>query len=268
MWFGHLATLDGIHGTLTPLLQPLGARLYPPLSWDILIERKDKIYTIFHSYMLPTTWVTAEGRSVEVLTAELLRGKPDGRYRIKGACSCCGKCSATIDVKAGACASLQEEVTRFVLQNHQPSIGIQPFIESFPSSELRFWTVADSTADAGHLRFRSTNILLKTSADLDRANSDGIPFKAEVYAAVHDDSLACSKLIDRMQLEQAAFFEHIYTLGVRCLRFDMGYDATSKTAFFNEFASAPDGNSWSEVHQQDLLWLVGTQMIDGICGSQ
>lgn len=68
--------------------------------------------------------------------------------------------------------------------------------------------------------------------------------------------------------EQAAFFEHIYKLGVRCLRFDMGYDAASKTAFFNEFASAPDGKSRSEVHQQDLLWLVGTQMIDGMCGSR
>ncbi len=114
------------------------------------------------------------------------------------------------------------------------------------------------------MRFRSTNILLKTSADLDRANSDGIPFKAEVYAAVHEDSLARSKLIDRTQHEQVAFFEHIYKLGMRCLRFDMGFDATNKTAFFNEFASAPDGNSWSEVHQQDLLWLVGTQMINGM----
>jgi len=265
MWFGHLASLDGVHSALTSLLQPLGAPLYPPLSWDSLIERKDKIYAIFHAYMLPTTWVAAEGKSISALTAELLRGKPDGRYRIKGACSCCGKCGATIDIKGDACPALQAEATRFVLESHQPSIGIQPFIDSFPSSELRFWTVADSTASAaGHLRFRSTNILLKTSADLHHANSDGIPFKAEVYAAVHDDSLACSKLIDRMQHEQAAFFEHIYELGVRCLRFDMGFDAATKTAFFNEFASAPDGNSWSEVHQQDLLWLVGTQMINGM----
>jgi len=205
MWFGHLASLDGVHSALTSLLQPLGAALYPPLNWDSLIERKDKIYAIFHSYMLPTTWIPEEGKSAQTLQAELLGGKTDGRYRIKGACSCCGKCGATIDIQAGACPALQAEAARFVLESHQPSIGIQPFIDSFPSSELRFWTVADRTASAGHPRFRSTNILLKTGADLDRANSDGIPFTAEVYAAVHDDSLACSKLIDRMQHEQAAF---------------------------------------------------------------
>lgn len=95
MWFGHLATLDGVHGTLASLLQALGARLYPPLSWDTLIERKDKMYAIFHSYMPPTTWVTVQGGSIQALAAELLRGKPNGRYRIKGACSCCGKCGAT-----------------------------------------------------------------------------------------------------------------------------------------------------------------------------
>ena len=60
MWFGHLASLDGVHSALSALLRPLGAPLYPPLSWDSLIERKDKIYAIFHSYMLPATWIPAD----------------------------------------------------------------------------------------------------------------------------------------------------------------------------------------------------------------
>jgi hypothetical protein len=107
------------------------------------------------------------------VVAELLRDKPNGRYRIKGACSCCGLCGATIDVQAGASASVEAEVTRFVRKNHQPGIGIQPFVSSFPASELRFWTVADdhtlhrSSSGVANMqppRFRSTNILLKTSA--------------------------------------------------------------------------------------------------------
>jgi hypothetical protein len=63
MWFGHLASLDDVHAALTPLLHSLGARLHPPFSWDSLIERKDKIYSILHNYMLPTTWVSTAGKS-------------------------------------------------------------------------------------------------------------------------------------------------------------------------------------------------------------
>ena len=50
---------------VSSLLEPLGVPLYLPLSWDSLIERKDKIYAIFHSYMLPTTWVAAEAQSIQ-----------------------------------------------------------------------------------------------------------------------------------------------------------------------------------------------------------
>ena len=267
MWFGHLASLAKLNAAMEQqLIHPLQARLFPPISWDELIQSKDKIYTVFHSYMLPTKWVPTAGKCTNQVVAELLRGVSDGHYRVKGSCSCCGRCSATITVQSGRSEELEAEVARFILKSFQPSIGIQPLLASFPSNELRFWTVAEDGAAAvaaaaaptihpseqHQARFHKTGLLLKTSALLVRANDNGIPFQAEMYTAVHADSLACSKLIDRMLLEQASFFERIYQLGVRSLRFDMGYNADTKTAFFNEFATAPDGNSPPARTRSDL----------------
>ena len=264
MWFGHLASLAKLNAVMQQqLLRPLRASLFPPISWDELIESKDRIYAIFHKYMLPTTWVPTASKRTDQVVAELLRGVSDGHYRVKGSCSCCGKCSTTIVVQSGRCEELEAEVTRFIHKSHQPSIGIQPFVATFPSNEMRFWTVADDGA-THQPRFHKTGLLLKTSAVLERANDNGIPFQAEVYAVLHADSLACSRLLDCMLVEQASFFENVYQLGVRSLRFDLGYNADTRTAFSNEFATAPDGNSWTHMHGQNLIWLVGTQLVDGM----
>ena len=47
--------------------------------------------------------------------------------------------------------------------------------------------------------------------------------RAESYAAVHTDSIACSKLVDAMQQEHRDFFEKLYRLEIR--------SSTSKTSF-------------------------------------
>lgn len=265
MWHGRVGSVTSLAAALTQLLSPLGApRLFPPVSWDELIERKDLIYDIFQPYMLPSRWVSTADKEMKQLAAALIQSLPNGQYRVKGAQAWGASCGVTVAISSGACDELPGIIERFVHEWHQPAIGVQPFVDSFPGNELRFWTMADEGANvaAGEPRFRFTAILLKTR--LSFRNTSITRFDAEVYSTVHDDSAACGKLLEQMLKEQSAFFERIYQLGVRFLRVDMGFNPSSDRAFLNEFAAAPDGNTWSQVHKQDLLWRVGMQMADGL----
>ena len=266
MAFSHLCPLPTLRSAFTSLLQPLNSRPYPPLSWADDTEHKDSVYSIFHAHMLPATWVSLQGRTVYEVAEELLRDKPDGQYRLKGSYSMCGACGVTVKVTDGACPKMSELLQHFVDHFHQSDFGLQSFIPTFAQSELRFFTIAIPAAAPG-TRFHKTGIIMKTSAKLDQENkiNKGIIFDTSVYAAVHPDSLACSLLVDQLQREYPDFFERIYSRGLHCLRFDMGYEPTLKFAFLNEFAAAPDAATWSAVHGQDLLWRVADQTIENIC---
>jgi len=138
-------------------------------------------------------------------------------------------------------------------------VCLQPYIDGFEQCEYRFWCVAEDEPMPHAPRFTQL-LLLKTEVS-------GAGITAQQYSALHPDTRACAALVRRMQMEHADFFERIYSLGVRCLRFDCGFNFVTQQPFFSEFASAPDGNMWSEVHQQDLAWMVGQHMADGICAA-
>lgn len=264
MSFSSISPLPTLRSAFISLLQQLGAKPFPPPSWNDAIEHKDNVYNTFHPYMLTTKWVTMQDRKPEDVATELLHDVSDGQYRLKGSYSMCGACGATVVVRNGACSELRSHLDRFAESYHQQTVGLQPFIPSLSQSELRFFTVVTGSAASGpgH-RFHKTGIIIRTKLK-GSSTSNGSDFQAEHYAAVHSHSLACSELVDTLQQKQPDFFEQLYKLGLRCLRFDVGFDPASNRAFLNEFAAAPDAVTWSSLHQQDLLWFVASQTVDSI----
>lgn len=81
---------------------------------------------------------------------------------------------------------------------------------------------------------------------------------------MHQDTQAMLAMISRMQYERIDFFAEVRSLGMRTLRFDMGYSKATGRAFLNEFATSSDGCVWASVTGQDLNHLIGTHMIDGM----
>jgi hypothetical protein len=260
MWLGDDCSLELAERLVTSMLGEIGATLWPPTSWEAMVEHKDKIYARFNKFMLPARWVavSAVQGSVERLAASLLgfcsqQGRGDGRYFIKGSFSFAKLCGQAITVTGGQCPELVNVLRSWVEEGHQTAIGIQPFMPGFDEFELRTWLVADQVAG----RWRSA-LTIKT-----QMGEKGAAMSTELYLPMHGAGLRIAQLVDDMLLERAPFFEELLKLGLPALRVDCGYDRTEQRAFFSEF-SACEAFMWSQVHGQDLAYVVGRAMGDAV----
>ena len=260
MWLGDDCPPEQAERLLTSMLGEVGATLWPPTSWEAMVEHKDKVYARFNKFMLPARWVavSAVQGSVERLAASLLgfcsqQGRGDGRYFIKGSFSFAKLCGRCITVAGGQCPELLEVLRTWVDEGHQTAIGIQPFMPGFDEFELRTWLVADQVTG----RWRSA-LTIKT-----QMAEQGNAMSTELYQPMHGAGLRIAQLVDDMLSERAPFFDELLQLGLPALRVDCGYDHAGQRAFFSEF-SACDAFMWSEVHGQDLAYVVGRAMGDAV----
>jgi hypothetical protein len=65
-----------LRASFLSLLRPLGARLFPPLSWHDATEHQDAVDSTFHAHMLPAAWAATHNRLLAPVEAELLRLRP------------------------------------------------------------------------------------------------------------------------------------------------------------------------------------------------
>jgi len=236
------------------MLGELGATLWPPTSWEEILENKDQIYTKFNKFMLRARWVKLDAvqGSVEKLAAGLLSFcRLDGEYFIKGSLSCAKTCGTSVKVVGGRCPELVEILRKWVDEMHQRCVGIQSFMPGFDRLELRTWLVPDSVARRWRPALTIKTELLPTG------------LSAELYQPLHGAGLRVAQLVDEMLAEHAPFFEQLRQMGIPALRVDCGYDSASEKAFFNEFA-AVEAWIWSEVHGQDLAAVVGRGLGDSV----
>jgi hypothetical protein len=238
---------------LSQLLDPCGARVWPPLAWDAILEHKDKIFSRLNKYMLKALWVSVAAvnhslpRLAEALLGFCRRLNPNAPYFIKGSFSFGGICAKRVVVEDGGCSELLPLLAHFVQAEHQHAVGIQPYVEGFEAFELRTWLIADAQA---RLKRRPA-LTVRTGITSDRYMA------AEQFQPLHGPGLRVAQLVDDMLIECADFFEQLLALKLPALRVDCGWDPVAQRAFFNEFSAAGDANMWSEVHGQDLAYVVG-----------
>ena len=247
-WMLKECTLERAGALVNTMLQEIGASLWPPTSWEALLENKDQVFAKFNKFMLPARWVTmrAVNDNVKRLASQLLGFCPnDGRYFVKGSCSCDADCAQSIVVAGGKCAQLAGLLRGWTESMHQQCFGIQPFVPGFGDFELRTWIVPD------HVTKRWRSVLTIKTMLTTKGRIWG-----EQYQPLHGPGLPVARLIDEMLTEHAPFFEQLRGLGLPALRIDCGYDGANKRAFFSEFAAC-EAWMWSEVHGQDLAYVVG-----------
>ena len=124
------------------------ATLWPPTSWEAVLERKDEVFGRLNEFMIPARWVKLKsvGNDVVKLAESLLafcRSRGDGNYFVKASTSCDGDCAKKIVVKKGQCANLVGLLNFWVSNLHQDCFGIQPFVEGFGDFELRTWLLPE-----------------------------------------------------------------------------------------------------------------------------
>lgn len=256
MWLAEECSVEQAERLVTLMLGEIGATLWPPASWEAMMEHKDKVYSRFNKFMLPARWVALRAVNGDIprLAVTLLGFcRTDGDYFLKGSYSFAKLCGQRITVTDGRCPELVNVLRRWVGKDHQTAIGIQPFMPGFDEFELRTWLVADQVTG----RWRSA-LTIKT-----QLSEQGAAMSTELFQPLHGEGLRIAQLVDDMLSERADFFSKLHELGLPALRIDCGYDRDEKRAFFSEF-SACDAFMWSEVHGQDLAYVVGRAAGDRI----
>lgn len=253
-WLQQLGTIDLREHWMSTLLNELGgATMWPPKEWDELAERKDRVYSIFNKFMLLARWVTLAscGGDVDTMATALLSfcNPRTGAYFVKGSYSSEARCARKIAVVGGKCPELVGVLREFINKHHQLCVGIQPFEPHFHQYEVRTWLVVDPETAA----WRQTVVLHTNFVD------DNHMLTAQQQQPMWGKGLRIAALVDAMLEERSDFFAHAHALGIPALRVDCGYTAAGR-AFLSEFAVAGDGCMWSDVHKQDLAFVVGDSM--------
>lgn len=254
-WFSKHAGMVERERRMTALLAPLRAHLWPPTSWDQLLEQKDLVYSRFNQFMLPAVWIplSAVNFDLQRLADALLRcsrrSGGSGSYVVKGSFSFSSYCVQRIEINQYQCQPLLDFLRYIVKEQHQHCVGIQPYVAGFEHRELRTWLVPDSVTN----RWRSA-LTIRTTSD----GTGGVT--GELYQPLHGAALRVAQLVDDMLEQQKEFFERVRSLGVPALRIDCGFCDQRQQAFFNEFAPAGDAHMWSETHGQDLAYVIGCSM--------
>jgi hypothetical protein len=148
-WLLRVCFLDQAGAVLDTMLKEINASLWPPKSWEELVENKDQVFSKFNKYMQPARWASLRSPScntVAKLAEDLLyfcRVRGDGRYFVKASRTCDADCAKRITVADGKCLELLSLLTAWAGGLHQHCFGIQPFVPGFGDFELRTWLVPD-----------------------------------------------------------------------------------------------------------------------------
>jgi hypothetical protein len=274
-----------------------GAAAYvPSLDFEQLIEHKEQVWSALKRFMLPTTWVdvplaplASRGRlqakmqeaTAEEVSKTLLTGVRDGSYVIKGGYSFGAMCTKIIEVCQGQRPSLVPDILQFRESYHQSAIGLQRFIPDFKDHEFRFWYFAlpvlrsplsDSLAlsreqaplpQAASL---SSSVLCWDRKFCLRTHSGSESGKGGIVAVPEFSDRpiprACQEWAD--MVASSDFAQDVLQKGMKSLRIDCGYDAETGKPFFSEFATAPSGYLWTEVHHAESIVVVAENLAETI----
>jgi hypothetical protein len=266
-YLGEVATREQQVSLVSKLLQPMPrAQLFPPLSWQELTCRKEAVYATFtDKFMLHTEWIALPDKQSLPVVAEKIRehcGR-SGKWVLKGNFSACSQAvfSATFSANQ-RCAELLSTLDDLFFAYHQRCVGVQRYQQSLRDHEMRVYLIPD---EQHHLRWRQT-VSLSTAAYSDDGCchfAEGSTFKAEMQLPLHGKPLRIARFIDRLLAERADFFLRAEQLRVPLLRLDCGFNEQDQP-FLNELVCAVNCCCYSGVHSQDLAYVVGQGLAEGM----
>jgi hypothetical protein len=272
MWFSEFAPQDELHEQIGELLQTIQAvqnstrtpQLYPPPSWDVLLEQKQRVYERFAPHMLPTRW-TPLMRDIHTTAGRLAANLRAGKYVLKGSWSDGKQAVRTVVLDEPSTPSLQliaalHEMCDGKKQTH---FGLQPYVEGFFRNEFRTWCIALPDEPA---HFRQVTTLRTGFAGADAPNRTAM--HAVISAPLCADAAACYDLVQLLLTAEAYkdFWQQVADAGCRALRIDCGYDSAADPprAFLNELTAPADAAIFTHAHETELVWALGQMFAEGI----
>ena len=227
--------------------------ILPPLEWEEELEHKNVFYSHLYPFMLPTQWVNAAEKQLDDIARELVTGKTDGSYVVKGSFSDAKSCVKRIEIRDGKCTNLVKLVREFVQKRHQPFVGIQAFVNGFEQAEYRFWCQRDNQTCVGRGRWHITTQVRTSLCPNDRdINIYHSTLQSESSAPFCDGWNRCTELVNLI-LSTDYVMIRLEAMGLFAVRFDCGYDDAEDRAFLNESAFPGTGRIFTAAHQERLV---------------
>jgi hypothetical protein len=251
---GSAATLQSV--VLPNMLRCLGrAELFPPDSWELMFDHKDATYARFGSeFMLPSLWVSLPSlEAVPGVAAQLLQGRADGAWMVKGSWSWGSLTAHKIVVSGGKCPLLVSILCELFKDYHQRRVCIQEYEPALQQREVRVFLVLDPGCASGWRQAVSVITSFKAKAGKGLSLSD---CTCEMQQPTHGISLAVAGLIDSLLVRHQRHFKHAAALGIPVLRVDCGQTPATGRCFVNELGCM-DQILFSNVHAQDLAYVQG-----------
>ena len=222
------------------------AQLFPPTTWDELFEPKDEVYAAFgDEFMLPALWVPLPSlKDVQRVAAQILSGRSDGQYMLKGRYSHGAITAMPFTVTNGRCSALPGALGQLFTEHHQRCVGVQPYEPKLRDLEQRVFLVLNPGAAAGEPRWTQA-VHVRTQ------------FRAGGHCAwqsspVHGPALQISNFIQALLKKRPERFEQAADLGIPMLRLDCSITSGRPArCFLNELA-ASDVVMFTGVHWQEL----------------
>jgi hypothetical protein len=272
-WSGVFTSFDHLiyqlqHAQFIRCLLHRGAQLYPPQSWDLFDDKK-QVQLLFGDALLPTDWFdipcsgageAASSEELHTLCEQLLKGRADGHWVVKGSFSFNAVAVCAIHIQRGTCDKLFGIVERLHVDCRQHCIGIQQYMPELAQLELRVFLVLDNKQPSGWRQCLS----LRTSSTFSSNSDESLTMSAELEQPVHGVAKQVAQFVDALLLQHAATFQKAAACGTPLLRIDCFYSSQEKRCFLNELCCANECGLWTHVHYQDLAYVVGEAFARGV----
>jgi hypothetical protein len=231
------------------------AELFPPHSWEQMFEHKDATYALFgEEFMLPSLWVDLPSlQAVPAVVTQLLQGRADGPWMVKGSWSWGSLTAHKIEVRGGRCDLLASILASLFHDHHQRRVCIQQYEPDLHDREVRVFLVADRSCASGWRQVVSviTRFTSKDGRELHQSACS-----CEMQQPTHGISMAVAGLIDRLLVAHRQRFLQAAGLGIPMLRVDCGQTPATGRCFVNELGCM-DQVLFSGVHSQDIAHVQG-----------
>jgi len=264
-YLGSVGTNAQLHDIVIPKLLSAfpAAALFPPRQWEDVFEHKQRTYQLFGTdFMLPSLWVDIPSEeSLPAAAEDLLRGRADGEWMVKGSWSWGALTANVITVKGGACAELPEVLLSLFHKSHQRCVGIQQYEPSLREFEMRTYMVPDDICPGGWRQGVSVRTRFHSKSSRDFSFKRDVD--AEMMQPLQDKPLAIARFVDTLLAKHDAYFRQAAALGIPVLRIDCGYSDELQQCFLNELGCM-DQISYSAVHSQDVACAHGRGYSVGI----
>jgi hypothetical protein len=267
MWYSQFATQASLRQSLDQLLKgiadvqqqqlaaPRPVSVYPPASWDALLEQKNEVYTRFSDIMLLSQWLPVQDctrHGFQELASRLCNKMPPGSYVLKASYADAARgtlCGIELPLDAARQKALAEAIRSMRNEVHASHFGLQQFCPLFRNNEFRHWCVAVPSSD-GVLRFRIA-VTMRTEF----TNEEKLT--GRVSAPLDEESAACYDLVQQLLRDDSLLVAELHRVGCRALRIDCGYQYKEKRAFLNELTCPTDAYIFTHAHETELIWKLG-----------